>query len=241
MRSTVKRYPLPSSDRWFVSYADFITLLFALFVVLFAASQTDQNHAKLLSRSMARAFDGGKPAPLPKQPAQPRVPTTLPQAAPPVVPPPPPVHSNLGDSLEILKTSLAEELRNGSVDLRLEQRGLVVSLDSAAFFPSGESTINGSAIPTIGKVAAVLNNLPNPLRLEGHTDSLPIQTARFRSNWELSAARSISMLELLNSQFGVVRERMAIVGYADTGSRESNETEEGRSRNRRVDIVILSE
>ncbi len=234
MRSTVKRYPLPSSDRWFVSYADFITLLFALFVVLFAASQTDQNHAKLLSRSMARAFDGGKPAPLPKQPAQALVPIK------PLLPPPP-VHSNLGDSLEILKTTLAEELRNGSVDLRLEQRGLVVSLDSAAFFPSGESTINGSAIPIIGKVAAVLNNLPNPLRLEGHTDSIPIQTARFRSNWELSAARSISMLEILNSQFGVVRERMAIVGYADTGSRESNQTEEGRSRNRRVDIVILSE
>ena len=228
---------MPSNERWFVSYADFITLLFALFVVLFAASQTDQNHAKLLSRSMARAFDGGKSTPLPKQPAAPPpIPLKPPQTAPSA-----PVHSNLGDSLEILRSSLAEELRNGSVDLRLEQRGLVVSLDSAAFFPSGESTINASAISTIGKVAAVLNNLQNPLRLEGHTDSIPIQTARFRSNWELSAARSISMLELLNSQFGVLRERMAIVGYADTGSRESNQTEEGRSRNRRVDIVILSD
>ena len=240
MRSTVKRHPLPSSDRWFVSYADFITLLFALFVVLFAASQTDQNHAKLLSRSMARAFEGGKPVPRPTQPVQPI-------AAPPAVASAPPVpmlpqkQSHLADSLEILRNSLSEELRNGTVDLRLEQRGLVVSLDSAAFFPSGESTVHAEAIPTIGKVAEVLNHLPNPLRLEGHTDSIPIQTDRFRSNWELSAARSISMLQLLNEKFGVPRDRMAIVGYADTGSRASNETEAGRSRNRRVDIVILSD
>src|SRR5581483_2606071 len=90
-------------------------------------------------------------------------------------------------------------------------------------------------------VAAVLNSLPNALRLEGHTDSIPISTPRFKSNWELSAARSIAMLRLLHEQFGVARERMAIVGYADTAAIDSNETEEGRSRNRRVDIVILND
>jgi chemotaxis protein MotB len=79
-----------------------------------------------------------------------------------------------------------------------------------------------------------------PLRLEGHTDAIPISTPRFHSNWELSAARSIAMLELLSSKFAVDRDRMAIVGYADTVPVDSNETEEGRARNRRVDIVLAS-
>jgi chemotaxis protein MotB len=88
------------------------------------------------------------------------------------------------------------------------------------------------------KVAAALNSLSNPLRIEGHTDSVPIHTTRFRSNWELSAARSISMMEVLASRFNVDRQRVAIVGFADTAPQTSNDTDEGRARNRRVDIVI---
>jgi chemotaxis protein MotB len=90
-------------------------------------------------------------------------------------------------------------------------------------------------------VAAILNRLPNALRLEGHTDSVPINTPRFPSNWELSSSRSIAMLRLFNERYKVARERMAVVGYADTASIGPNDTEEGRRRNRRVDIVIVSE
>jgi chemotaxis protein MotB len=93
----------------------------------------------------------------------------------------------------------------------------------------------------MGKVAAVLNKIPNALRLEGHTDSVPINTVRFRSNWELSAARSIAVLRLLNERFGVDLQRMGIAGYADLNAIDSNDTEEGRARNRRVDIVVLNE
>jgi chemotaxis protein MotB len=91
------------------------------------------------------------------------------------------------------------------------------------------------------KVAAAIAKIPNPVRLEGHTDSRPIKTARFRSNWELSAARSIAILELLATRFNVPRTRLSIAGYADTAPVASNETEEGRGRNRRADIVILNE
>jgi chemotaxis protein MotB len=83
--------------------------------------------------------------------------------------------------------------------------------------------------------------LPNPVRLEGHTDSIPIHTARFHSNWELSAARSIGMMELLGDRFEIPRQRMAIAGYADTAPLESNDTLEGRAHNRRVDVVILNQ
>jgi chemotaxis protein MotB len=147
---------------------------------------------------------------------------------------------DLSKPLDVLKSTLQEEVGNGSVRLALEGRGLVIELEAGAFFPSGGATLGSGAYPTVKKVAAVLNTLPNALRLEGHTDSLPINNARFQSNWELSAARSIAMLRFLNEQFSVATERMAIVGYADTEAIDSNETEAGRERNRRVDIVILS-
>jgi chemotaxis protein MotB len=127
------------------------------------------------------------------------------------------------------------------VELHLEPRGLVVTLREAAFFNSGDDAVQRSAYPTIAKLAGVINKLPNAIRFEGHTDSVPISTARFRSNWELSAARGIAMLELFNTKYGVDRQRMAIVGYADTVALDSNKTEEGRARNRRVDIVIVSD
>ena len=101
--------------------------------------------------------------------------------------------------------------------------------------------ISPDAYDGLEKVAAAITKMPNPVRLEGHTDSTPISTPRFHSNWELSAARSIALLELLSDKFGVPRERLSIAGYADTAPVASNDTEEGRARNRRVDIVILNE
>ena len=123
----------------------------------------------------------------------------------------------------------------------MEPRGLVVSFKQAALFPSGEDVISPEAYAGVESVAGAILKIPNPVRLEGHTDSVPINTPRFRSNWQLSAARSIALLELLSERFGVPRERMAIVGYADNAPVASNETEQGRALNRRVDIVVLNE
>jgi chemotaxis protein MotB len=113
-------------------------------------------------------------------------------------------------------------------------------LQEAAFFPSGGDMLEPTSLPSVEKVAAAIRDLPNPVRLEGHTDSVPIHTARFRNNWELSAARSITMLDVLSSKFAITAERFAVAGYADTSPVASNDTEEGRARNRRVDIVILN-
>jgi chemotaxis protein MotB len=123
-------------------------------------------------------------------------------------------------------------------------RGLVVSLRQAAFFPSGEDTINTldpAAVSSIDKIAEVMRGLPNPVRLEGHTDSIPIHTSRFRSNWDLSAARAIAMLDFLAGRGKVPREQLAVAGYADTAPVDTNDTPEGRARNRRVDLVILNQ
>lgn len=225
---------------------------------MFASTQTDKSRAKAVSDAVRKALSqgsvppklaailGGSEAEVGKGNAMMRGPGGQKPITPEdkheeIKPEEPPSIVDLSSAMKILNTQLSDEIDRGDVELRLEQRGLIIGLKQAAFFPSGGDTIDPAVYPTIGKVAEVLNSLPNALRLEGHTDSLPINTPRFQSNWELSAARSIAMLRLLNEQFRVERDRMAIVGYADTGAIDSNDTEEGRGRNRRVDIVIVSD
>ena len=135
---------------------------------------------------------------------------------------------------------LEAEIRSGKLQISMGARGLTISFTQAALFPSGEDVIAEDTYPSIQKIANAMKQIPNPVRMEGHTDAVPIHNSRFRSNWELSAARSIALLELL-TQFGVSRDRLSVAGYADTTPVDNNETEQGRAKNRRVDIVILNE
>jgi chemotaxis protein MotB len=143
--------------------------------------------------------------------------------------------------MESLRESLKVEIAKGELQISLTPRGLVISLREAAFFASGGDAVYPGTYSSVEKIARAIAALPSPVRLEGHTDSVPIHNSRFRSNWELSAARSIAMLELLVSRFDIPPQRLAVAGYADTVPLESNETEQGRAHNRRVDIVILNE
>ena len=244
-----KSAPKENHERWLVSYADLVTLLFAFFVVMFASTQTDHTRAKQISEGVEKALKAGSTPPkiaailggtvddkgrgnaMLKGPAVPAPPQSKDEE---------PI-KDLASAAALLRTRLQKQIDQGAVDVRVEERGIIIGLNSAIFFPLGEDSIDPSVYPTLEEVAHILNRLPNALRLEGHTDSLPIKTSRFPSNWELSAARSIAMLRLFNERYHVTRERMAVVGYADTVSLESNETEKGRQRNRRVDIVIVSE
>lgn len=245
----------PNHERWLVSYADFITLLFAFFVVMFASSQTDKNRAQQISDSVNKAIDEGHGVSAAQMLAailggsrenkgkgnamfhgpggtrkvleeKKKKETQL---------------AELMPSLKVLSEELKKEIESGKIQISMQQRGLAISFTEAALFASGEDVVEPDAYDAIAKVAAAIAKLPNPVRLEGHTDSVPINTPRFRSNWELSAARSIAVLELLTTRFHVPRERLSIAGYADTAPVDTNSTEEGRARNRRVDIVILNE
>jgi chemotaxis protein MotB len=144
-------------------------------------------------------------------------------------------------SLELLTKDLKAEIETGKMQIHMEQRGLVVSFSQAATFASGGDELTASAFESIRKVAGTLDKIPNPIRLEGHTDSQPINNGRFRSNWELSAARSIAMLEALSSRYHIAKRRMSFGGYGDAAPIDTNETEAGRARNRRVDLVILNQ
>ena len=235
-------------ERWLVSYADFITLLFAFFVVMFASSQSDKNKAKAVSDAVRDALEHGQfssaisavlgrgkhEALLSHQATEERGNLNAPPGPAETHPP------DLAKSLDTLQKGLDSELKNGKLQLRLEPRGLVISMREATFFASGDDAVAPTSLPILAKIAAVVQSLPNPVRLEGHTDSQPIHTSRFRSNWELSSARSIAMLELLRDRFQIPAARMAVAGYAENAPADTNESEEGRAHNRRVDLVLLS-
>lgn len=255
-------------ERWLVSYADFITLLFAFFVVMFASSQTDKAKAKQVSDSVKEAIEQGGIKATVKEVlggtvdehgqgnAQMRGPGGIqkmqkpgksqdmgsgPGAGETVVKPEKLVAAELVPSLQYLEKELQSAIKEGKIELHLEPRGLVISLRQAAFFPSGEDTIAPETFPTVQKIAEVIQKLPNAVRLEGHTDAIPIHTVRFDSNWDLSAKRAIAMMKLLTGNFHLPEDRFAIGGYADTVPLDSNDTPEGRAHNRRVDIVILNQ
>ncbi len=226
-------------ERWLVSYADFITLLFAFFVMMYAHSQTDKAQAARISEAFREAMAEGRITHaltrLLKNPP-PSSPRASEIAAPPVG-----KGYELLPSLRQLQETLKKEIDAGRLEVRMEKRGLVISLREATFFPSGGDVFEPTSLPILEVIANEIRGQPHPIRLEGHTDSIPIHNPRFRSNWDLSAARGIAMLELFETRFNIPRKRMAIAGFAETAPVASNDTPEGRARNRRVDIVVLNE
>ena len=241
-----KQHSAPNHERWLVSYADFITLLFAFFVVMFATAKTDTAKAQAVSDSVKRALQG--------ESLQTTVAILLggrsdvktpgkgqkPGAGAAKLESGNTSGMTLAELLPILSSELQQEIRNGRLALRMTSRGITISFTQAALFPSGGDEIAPDFYPTIQKLSDAMKQVTNPVRAEGHTDSIPIHNSRFRSNWELSAARSIALVQLF-TQFGVARERLSIAGYADTAPIDNNDTEEGRQKNRRVDVVILNE
>ncbi len=238
-------------ERWLVSYADFITLLFAFFVVMFASTQSDKNKAKEISESVREALEHGQ--------FSDAISTVLGRGRHEAVkelkgadrvdrsdnlsPPPGPSKTHPADltqSMQALRIGLAEELKDSRISLHMEGRGLVVSLRESTFFASGDDAVAPVSLPILAKVAGVVRNLPNQIRLEGYTDSIPIHNSRFHSNWDLSAARAIAVMELLCDRFQIPAWRLAIAGYAENAPVDTNDTQEGRARNRRVDLVVLS-
>src|SRR3954452_18060456 len=165
-------------ERWLVSYADFITLLFAFFVVMFASTQTDKEKAKAVSASVKEALENGE--------FSAAISTVLgrgkheaarqPKNADPVnqsenlTPPPAPAPADLSKTVEVLKAGLAAEIKSGKINLRLEGRGLVISLNESAFFDSGDEPVAPASESILAKIAGEAQAMSNPIRLEGHTD-----------------------------------------------------------------------
>jgi chemotaxis protein MotB len=236
-----KRESRVSHERWLVSYADFITLLFAFFVVLFATGQSDRRKKVELAASIQSAFNQmGIFEPHPEVPTVSRLIGTGVSAAPPVAGP---TFSPTQGAMLLVKRHIEQtvrpEINLGVVGVHESEEGLVISLEEAGFFDSGAADIRPSALSVLDRIASVLPECS--LRVEGHTDNVPIHTPQFASNWELSSSRASSIARLLLMHANVHAENMSVAGYAEFHPAASNDTAEGRARNRRVDIVLLAD
>lgn len=220
-----------SHERWLVSYADFITLLFAFFTTMYAISTVDAQKLSSMVDSMQSAFDSqGRPRPAPD--------TLAPRAARTDRQPPAP-----GETRErALAARLRERLDGSAVEIEIDARGIVVSMREAGSFPTGSADLSATARGVLTELAATMGDDRSlKLRVEGHTDDVPIQTGRFASNWELSTARATSVVTYLVQQVGLEPERLSAAGYGEFHPRVPNADTEARARNRRVDIVILND
>ena len=206
-----------SRDRWLISYADFMTLLCAFFTTLYAAS----------------LVDAARP--------QPQVaPVTSSAPAPAVASVGTPAPDEAAALRARIEAALADELSAGYLQLVEDPRGLVVEVPEAGAFESGRAELSTDAERMMRRVAVVLAALPNSVRVEGHTDDAPIRTTRFASNWDLSTARATRVVEFLMASGGVDPLRLSAAGYSQFKPRAANTSAEGRTRNRRVDLVILN-
>jgi chemotaxis protein MotB len=241
-----------NNERWLVSYADFITLLFAFFTTMYAISTVDANKLGKMVLSMRASFDnpvfsagsdrlslssGGGVSDAPRRLVEPINPSepavglkgkeTVSGAA---------AMEKMRRVIDeiILKNSL-----QGKVRTRLEPRGLIISLGEAGLFDSGSDQMKAEGRAVLDSVALGLVPVGNYLRIEGHTDNIPIANSRFPSNWELSTARATSLVVYMIGQFRFAPDRLSATGYAEYRPTSSNETLDGRAQNRRVDIVVL--
>ncbi len=231
-------------ERWLVSYADFITLLFAFFVVMYALSSVNEGKYRILSNSMVSAFrnvpvnsSGTAPMVVPTSaPAVPKVNlTSKTQDA---------VRQQQREKMrhvakEILEV-MAPLVEQGKVRVLETSRGVSIEINDSILFSPGQALLQPPLAKAMQSVAEVLVASDFPITIEGHTDDLPIKNTQFPSNWELSAVRATTVLRLF-ADAGVAAARLTAIGYADTRPVEPNVLADGRARNRRVTILIDSE
>jgi chemotaxis protein MotB len=237
----------PSHDRWLISYADFITLLFAFFVVLYSAAKADQKKQSQVAESINSAFrslglfGGAKPLHGSANGAsgveKPALPVNIVMGD--DVRSPARVRDDLGKIRGEMEQLLSNQVAQHTVSIQMGRDGLIISLREAGFFDSGSATPKSATIATLHQIAAALGSTPYNLRIEGHTDNIPIHTAEFDSNWELSSARATHIARIFLDLNAMPPERISAAGYAEFHPVAGNDTPEGRAQNRRVDLIVL--
>jgi chemotaxis protein MotB len=245
----------PNHERWLVSYADFITLLFAVFVTLYAMGQSDKKKVEQVIQSLRESFGYSATGSAPK-------PAVIDSTDLRIIPSISPDLTNKGRSLggqtygkgktkagekdfRAIKASMeAYLIKQGAqekVNVGITRRGLVVSLKEAGFFDSGSAIVRESAFPLLAKVAESLGEYSNAVRVEGHTDNVPMSSLQFPSNWELSTARATNIVHFLTKSYDFEPGKISAAGFGQYRPIADNASTDGRSKNRRVDIVLLSE
>ncbi|RJQ13668.1 MAG: hypothetical protein C4560_13810 [Nitrospiraceae bacterium] len=214
-------------DRWMVSYADFVTLLFCFFTAMYAISNVDTDKLGKFVKSMRSAFkasDTNGNA------------FSLIEGIQIVTPLDAEIESDLRAALGKLISG-----PKGGIEIKRDSRGIVISVADKFLFEPGTAKLREAARPVVDAAASALKEFPNMIRIEGHTDNTPINNDEFSSNWDLSAKRAINVSKYFVNAHGVQPERISAIGYAEYKPIAPNSTADGRARNRRVDIVVLNE
>jgi len=238
-------------ERWLVSYADFITLLFAFFVVMYAISSVNEGKYRVMSDSIVDAFKSKQgsdkivyiAAPIPQKSEAGKIEMQ-----------PIPVKQEVAEAekekvqrrenMKAVAGSLLNVMdalvKDGQVKVTESNRGVTIEINASLLFAPAQAVLNKESIQVLTAVGKVLANDTHQVQIEGHTDNLPIASTIFPSNWELSSARASSVTRLFVEN-GVAPQRIVVVGYADNRPVDTNETPEGRASNRRVKVMLLAE
>jgi len=213
-------------ERWLVSYADFITLLFALFVVMYSTSSVNEGKYRAVSESAQAAFN----------------PSTLTAKKIEIGPKLSSGNRSTGkvEYIAAIKGVLKEFEQNKKLSIFQNSKGIVIRITDTALFDSGSAVIKNEAVEAIDSLAGVLANLKENIQIEGHTDNIPINSPLYPSNWELSSSRATSIVRRFVN-YGMEPSRLTAIGYGEYRTIAGNDTGEGRSKNRRVDIVVLND
>ena len=219
-----------SHERWLVSYADFITLLFAFFATLYAISSVDAQKLVTVAHGLQKAFDDSGRS---RQAARDGVVREKggPRDATPEL--------SMADVQATVMRDLESEIASDQLNLIIDRRGITLSIPESGTFSTGQDELSTSARTLVTDIARTIAQFANPVRVEGHTDDVPIHTIRFRSNWDLSAARASRVVEYMIEQ-GLPPQRLSATGYGEFHPRVRNDSDANRASNRRVDVVILN-
>ena len=252
-RKRIMEEPAPSQDRWLVSYADFMTLLLGFFIVLFASSYRDSQTIRRVAQAIhigfqdLGAFAGGESAQgSAYQNLTPTASVFTPGLSAAKLDNNNANSSAAGSPVDIaelrkqLEGAVGQELKNHEVVMRETPEGFVISLKDLGFFNSGQAALLPGAAEKIERIANVLAQHGLDLRVEGHSDNQPIHTPEFRSNWELSTARAMTVVMLLVNESGFDPKRISVAGYGQYHPIADNATPDGRKENRRVDLVVVA-
>lgn len=247
-RKTEAEAEKENNERWLLTYSDLITLLMIFFVVLYAMSNVDAQKFRAVADSLNKALGGGRPAVMEIN-DKPGGPQIIGETTPSFSSETTPDERNKQNtyleqtSIEEIKAKLDRYAAENNIQNKLvssiEERGLVVSIKDTLLFDSGSAVVTGKAREMLGIISEVLLDMPNYIKIEGHTDNIPINTEQFLSNWELSVIRATNVLQIMAGESHISPDRLSATGYGEYRPIADNSDESGRSRNRRVDLVIL--
>lgn len=221
-------------ETWLIPYADMLTLLLALFIVMFAMSKADQEKLKSVSDEFKVIFSGQSA--IFKESGSAAIPS--PEAAE-AVDPTALEEDTMNHIKEVLDQKSEEDGYSDKVEIVLDAEGLAISIQDAVLFNSGDDKLVSDSSPLLSEISNMLTGLDNNIKIVGHTDNLPISNERFRSNWDLSAMRAITVMNFLANSGNMNPEKFSIQGYGEYKPKFDNSTEAGRAKNRRVEILVI--